>query len=101
MENIEKIKELTRVYEERQKAMANLNEVLDNFETGLEAMNELEDYYYSEDFQEDYDKSNKGDFPENMDQTILGEDAIYNLLGDEYYLGLRLLDLANKLIQPR
>lgn len=101
MEDIEKIEKLTKIFEERQEAIASLNKHLDDFESRLEDMNELEDYYYSKDFQEDYDKSNKGVFPEDLDQTILGEDSIYDLLGDEYYLSLRLLDLANKLIQPR
>ena len=49
----------------------------------------------------DYEASNKGEIPDDIIQGILTEDAIYDLLGDNYFMAKDLLNLANDIIQGK
>ncbi|WP_394271557.1 DUF4298 domain-containing protein [Anaerococcus nagyae] len=99
--NYEHIKEYTKIYEEHQKLLEDLSKSLKDFKDHQKELEKLEKYYYSEDFIKDHDASNKGEIPDDINQGILTEDAIYDLLGDNYYMARELLDLANYMIQDK
>lgn len=89
----------TETYENYKELLVKVNEILDKLENDREDFDKLVEYYYSDQFQKDYDDSNEGKIDSSINQGILTEDAIYDLMGDDYYLALRFLDLANKMIQ--
>lgn len=91
----------TETYENYKELLAKVNEILDKLENEREDFDKLVEYYYSDQFKNDYDDSNEGKIDPSINQGILTEDAIYDLMGDDYYLALRFLDLANKMIQHR
>lgn len=93
--------ELTEIYEEHKKLLDKLCSSLEEFKNHQKELEKLEKYYYSDKFMEDYDASNKGEIPDDINQGILTEDAIYDLLGDNYYMARELLDLANYIIQDK
>lgn len=93
--------EMTEIYEEHKKLLDKLSSSLEEFKNHQKELEKLEKYYYSEKFMEDYDASNKGEIPDDINQGILTEDAIYDLLGDNYYMARELLDLANYIIQDK
>lgn len=93
--------EMTEIYEEHKKLLDKLGSSLEEFKNHQKEVEKLEKYYYSEKFMEDYDASNKGEIPDDINQGILTEDAIYDLLGDNYYMARELLDLANYIIQDK
>lgn len=93
--------EMTEIYEEHKKLLDKLSSSLEDFRNHQKELEKLEKYYYSEKFMEDYDASNKGEIPDDINQGILTEDAIYDLLGDNYYMARELLDLANYIIQDK
>lgn len=93
--------ELTKIYEDHKKLTDKLCNALQEFKDHQKELEKLEKYYYSEDFMKDYDASNKGEFPSDINQGILTEDAIYDLLGDNYYMAREMLDLANYIIQDK
>lgn len=95
------LKKHTETYEDYKELLEKVNEILDKLEDDREDFDELVEYYYSEQFQKDYDDSNEGKIDSSINQGILTEDAIYDLMGDDYYLALRFLDLANKMIQQK
>ena len=95
------IDEYTKIYEDHKILLDNLNKSLEEFRNHQEELNKLEKYYYSEEFMKDYDASNKGEIPDDIIQGILTEDAIYDLLGDNYFMAKDLLDLANDIIQDK
>lgn len=97
----EYLKNHTETYEKYGKLLEKINNVLDELEANREDFDKLVEYYYSEQFQKDYDDSNQGKIDSDINQGILTEDAIYDLMGDDYYLALRFLDLANKMIQHK
>ncbi|EEI87040.1 hypothetical protein HMPREF0072_0431 [Anaerococcus lactolyticus ATCC 51172] len=89
----------TETYENYKELLVKVNEILDKLENDREDFDKLVEYYYSDQFQKDYDDSNEGKIDSSINQGILTEDAIYDLMGDDYYLALRFLNLANKMIQ--
>lgn len=93
--------EMTEIYEEHKKLLDKLSSSLEEFKNHQKELEKLEKYYYSDKFMEDYDASNKGEIPDDINQGILTEDAIYDLLGDNYYMARELLDLANYIIQDK
>lgn len=93
--------EMTEIYEEHKKLLDKLSSSLEEFKNHQKELEKLEKYYYSEKFMEDYDASNKGEIPDDINKGILTEDAIYDLLGDNYYMARELLDLANYIIQDK
>jgi len=93
--------EMTEVYKEHKKLLDKLSSSLEEFKNHQKELEKLEKYYYSDKFMEDYDASNKGEIPDDINQGILTEDAIYDLLGDNYYMARELLDLANYIIQDK
>ena len=97
----EYLKKHTETYEKYGELIGKINNILDELEENREDFDKLVEYYYSEQFQKDYDDSNQGKIDSDINQGILIEDAIYDLMGDDYYLALRFLDLANKMIQQK
>lgn len=95
------IDEYTKTYEDHKILLDNLSKALEEFKDHQEELNKLEKYYYSEEFMKDYDASNKGEIPDDIIQGILTEDAIYDLLGDNYFIAKDLLNLANDIIQDK
>ena len=97
----EYLKKHTQTYENHKILIEKINDILDEFEKEREDFDKLVEYYYSDQFKNDYDDSNQGKIDSSINQGILTEDAIYDLMGDDYYLALRFLDLANKMIQQK
>lgn len=97
----EYLKKHTETYENYGELLGKINNILDELEENREDFDKLVEYYYSDQFQKDYDDSNQGKIDSSINQGILTEDAIYDLMGDDYYLALRFLDLANKMIQQK
>ena len=90
---------LTKIYEDHTVLVEDLNKELEKLRSHLKELKKLEEYYYSDDFKKDYDASNRGEIPSDINQGILTEDAIYDLLGDNYFLAKEMLDIANEIIQ--
>ncbi len=99
--NYEYLKKHTETYEKYGELIGRINNILDEFEKNRVDFDKLVEYYYSEQFKKDYDDSNQGKINSDINQGILTEDAIYDLMGDDYYLALRFLNLANKMIQQK
>lgn len=95
------LNELNQIYEDHSKLIEELKKALDAFNDHQDSYRRLVSYYYSEDFTKDMDASNRGEIGDDIKQAILTEDAIYDLMGDNYYTGLALLEIANDVLQER
>lgn len=95
------LEEHTQTYEHYKELLEKINEILDQLDKDRKDFDKLAEYYYSEQFRKDFDDSNEGKIDPTINQGILTEDAIYDLMGDDYYLALRFLDLANRMIQQK
>ena len=95
------IEDYTKIYEDHKTLIEKMSDSLREFKDHQKELEKLEKYYYSDQFHKDYDASNKGEIKGIDNLGILTEDAIYDLLGDNYYMARELLDLANYIIQDK
>lgn len=71
---------------------------LEKWENMLPKVQELDEYYGSEQWRADHEASNKGEIPEGISHGVLGEDLAYFALTDQYLLAVEYLKLVTKII---
>ena len=90
MEQIERIKQMELRMERAAKAVTELSAALDNYESVQEDIAELDNYYGSEMWKQDYADDEAGRLPADLKRGVLSEDGIWNLLSDARELSDRL-----------
>ena len=90
MEQIERIKKMELRMQRAAKAVMELSAALDNYESVQEDIAELESYYGSEMWKQDYADDEAGRLPADLKRGVLSEDGIWNLLSDARELSDRL-----------
>ena len=90
MEQIERIKQMELRMERVAKAVMELSAALDNYESVQEDIAELDNYYGSEMWKQDYADDEAGRLPADLKRGVLSEDSIWNLLSDARELSDRL-----------
>ena len=90
MEQIERIKQMELRMERAAKAVMELSAALDNYESVQEDIAELDNYYGSEMWKQDYADDEAGRLPADLKRGVLSEDGIWNLLSDTRELSDRL-----------
>ena len=90
MEQIERIKQMELRMERAAKAVMELSAALDNYEAVQEDIAELERYYGSKQWKQDYADDEAGRLPADLKRGVLSEDGIWNLLSDAKELNNRL-----------
>ena len=91
MEQIERIKQMELRMERAAKAVMELSAALENYEAVQEDIAELERYYGSEEWKQDYVDDEVGLLPADLKRGVLSEDGIWNLLEDVRELNNRLI----------
>ena len=72
------------------RAVKRLSAALDDYAKVQDDLHELEAYYGSEDWKQDFADDEKGLLPSDLKRGVLSEDAIWNLLEDNSTLKKRL-----------
>ena len=94
MKQIERIERMERNLERATNALRALNDALDEYEAVQEALHELDSYYGSNTWKQDFSDDEQGRLPKNLKRGILSEDAIWNVLEDYRTLKERLEKLS-------
>lgn len=80
MEQIERIERMERHLERAGKAVRGLAAALDEYEAAQESLRELEAYYGSAEWKQDFADDEAGRLPRDLRRGVLSEDALWNLL---------------------
>ncbi|EEU12606.1 DUF4298 domain-containing protein [Anaerococcus vaginalis] len=99
MADINKIKEMEEILNKNTKEVEDFRKALEKFKNIQKDYKKLSDYYSSEEYMKDLEESNKGKIDPEISQGIFSEDLVYDLLGDNYYLAVDMLELATKIIK--
>ena len=94
MKQIERIERMERNLERATNALRVLNDALDEYEAVQEALHELNSYYGSDTWKQDFSDDEQGRLPNTLKRGVLSEDAIWNVLEDYRALKER-LDMLN------
>ena len=80
MEQTERIARMEQLLEVASRAVKGLAAALDDYKAAQEALRELEAYYGSEEWRQDFAADEAGHLPKEMKRGVLSEDAVWNLL---------------------
>lgn len=90
MEQTERIARMEQQLEVVSRAVKGLAAALDDYEAARDALRELEAYYGSEEWKQDFADDEAGRLPKEMKRGVLSEDAVWNLLEERDRLELRM-----------
>ena len=82
MDRIQRIQAMEKKLDKAIKAVAALDEALEQFEAASPEIEELIAYYESDLWREDFEADEEGKLPTDLKRGVLSEDGIYNLLTD-------------------
>lgn len=94
MKQIERIEHMEQNMERATDALRVLNDALDEYEAAQDALYELDTYYGSDTWKQDFSDDEQGRLPNTLKRGVLSEDAIWNILEDYRALKER-LDMLN------
>lgn len=90
MEQMERIMRMEQQLEVASRAVKGLAASLDDYDAAQEALQELEAYYGSEEWRQDFAADEAGHLPKEMKREVLSEDAVWNLLEERDRVELRI-----------
>ncbi len=82
IKQIERIERMEQYLVRVMHATNGVNDALDEYEAVQEALRELEAYYGSDTWRQDFEDDEQGKLPRNLKRGVLSEDAIWNVLED-------------------
>ena len=94
MKQTERIERMEQNLERATDALRVLNDALDEYEAAQDALHELDTYYGSDTWKQDFSDDEQGRLPNTLKRGVLSEDAIWNILEDYRALKER-LDMLN------
>lgn len=97
MDRNERVAEMEAILNKHTEAVKAFKEALAAFDEAQIAYDKLDDYYSSEDWFDDVDAYARGEI--NVDCGVLTEDAVYDLIGDNYELAKEMIRVANAIFQ--
>lgn len=101
MDQYKKISEMEIILDTYRETLDKVNEALEGFDKKHEDYQALMNYYGSQEYMEDIDDSNKGLIPSTIKCGVLSEDAVSDLIGDNYELAIKMLAVATNMIRRR
>ena len=95
MKQTERIERMEQNLERVTNALRVLNDALDEYEAAQDALHELDTYYGSDTWKQDFSDDEQGRLPNTMKRGVLSEDAIWNVLEDYRTLKERVSSLLS------
>ena len=96
MEQIERIKTMEQHLDHASQAVMKLSAALDDYAEVLTSIRELEKYYGSDDWKQDFADDEQGLLPQDLKRGVLSEDGIWNVLTDSRDLNTRMKEIVSK-----
>ena len=92
MTQLERITHYEEILDKIDAAVSDLDRVLETFDAVQPLVRELDDYYGSDDWRQDYADDEAGRLPAELKRGVLSEDGVYDALTDHRELLVRMLE---------
>ncbi len=92
MTQLERITHYEEILDKIDAAVSDLDRVLETFDAVQPLVRELDDYYGSDDWRQDYADDEAGRLPADLKRGVLSEDGVYDALTDNRELLARMLE---------
>ena len=97
MEQIERIRTMEQHLDRASQAVMRLSAALDDYAEAQEALRELNAYYGSDEWKQDFADDEAGLLPNDLKRGVLSEDGIWNVLTDSSDLNSRIKEMAEEI----
>lgn len=97
MEQIERIKTMEQHLDRASQAVMRLSAALDDYAEAQEALRELNAYYGSDVWKQDFADDEAGLLPNDLKRGVLSEDGIWNVLTDSGNLNSRIKEMVEEI----
>lgn len=97
MEQIERIKTMEQHLDRASQAVMRLSAALDDYTEAQEALHQLNTYYGSDEWKQDFADDEAGLLPNDLKRGVLSEDGIWNVLTDSGNLNSRIKEMAEEI----
>ena len=94
MTQIERIEYMENIFDKTELSVKKLQDAIGEYKTAIKYIKELEAYYESDTWRQDYEDDENGKIPENLKRGVLSEDGIYSLLEENTELIENISQLA-------
>lgn len=101
MDSSKRISEMEKILNEHKGLIENLRDALEKFGAYQDEYIKLRDYYFSEVYFDDLESYDKGELPANLLCGVLSEDAVYNLICENFNVAIDMIELATKVLKNR
>ena len=99
MEQIERIKQMELRLDRASSAVMDLSAALEKFNEAQDDISQLDAYYTSDEWKQDFAADEAGELPPSLRRGVLSEDAIWNVLSDNRELTVRLLEAVTAILK--
>ena len=99
MTQIERITHYETLLNEAEDALSLLGDALEAYHAVQEKIRELDDYYGSDEWRQDFEDDEAGKLPSDLPRGVLTEDGIWDVLTDERELNELMLEYASEFIR--
>lgn len=96
---IEKITAMEEILDKHNLKISKLKEALEDFMESQKQFDKLVNYYLSQQYELDYESFENGKFPEDLKCGVLSQDAVFNLLTDNFNIAIEMLEAATEVIK--
>ena len=96
---IEKITAMEEILDKHNLKISKLKEALEDFVENQKQIDKLVNYYLSQQYELDYESFENGEFPEDLKCGVLSQDAVFNLLTDNFNIAIEMLEAATEVIK--
>lgn len=97
MEQIERIKTMEQHLDRASQAVMRMSAALDDYAEAQEALHQLNTYYGSDEWKQDFADDEAGLLPNDLKRGVLSEDGIWNVLTDSGNLNSRMKEMAEEI----
>ncbi|MDO5021835.1 MAG: DUF4298 domain-containing protein [Eubacteriales bacterium] len=96
---IQQIEEMEKILDEHSLVIERFRAALQEFKASQKNYEKLKNYYINGEYLSDMDAYSRGELPKGLKCGVLSEDAVYNLLGDNYTSAIEMLETATEIIK--
>lgn len=97
--DIDRIRKMEKILDDYSKTLEDFNKSFGHLIESQDEYSKLREYYGSKDYFDDIEKWEKGEFPKDLKCGVLSEDAVYNLIGENFSTAIKMLEVATEMVK--
>ncbi|MGI5949155.1 DUF4298 domain-containing protein [Peptoniphilus sp.] len=97
--NIDRVRKMEEILDDYSKTLSEFNESFKHLIEAQDRYEKLKDYYGSDDYFDDLESWDRGEFPKDLRCGVLSEDAVFNLMGDNFSTAIKMLEVATEMVK--